>query len=188
MGVLALSFAYPKFGLFVGLTAGTWCYRRGVSFNPWTLLMIPWRTHGWIEVAYIIFASGIAMKIGIEMFGIRNRSDHFKHMLSTPQPILGWKQTSKPILKKVLILCLCVIMPAVVFGAFFEAYINQFDFLLVLSRLKLWASSCGRLLWRANLNLRGRVFSVFETFSGLSSPCFSRSLICDHSPIPLRSL
>ena len=129
MGILALSFAYPiSFGFFVGLIAGTWCYRRGVPFNPWTLVMIPWGTHGWIEVAYIIFASSITMKIGIEMFGIKNRSDHFKHMLSTPRPIHGWKQTSKPIMKKALILYLCVIIPAVVFGAFFEAYITSLIF------------------------------------------------------------
>lgn len=126
MGVLALSFAYPiSFGFFVGLTAGTWCYRHGVPFNPWTLLMIPWGTHGWIEVAYIIFASSITMNIGIEMFGIRNRSDHFKHMLSTPRPILGWKQASKPIMKKALILYLWAIIPAVVSGAFFEAYMTS---------------------------------------------------------------
>jgi uncharacterized membrane protein SpoIIM required for sporulation len=126
MGVLALSFAYPiSFGFFVGLTAGTWCYRRGVPFNPWTLVMIPWGTHGWIEVAYIIFASSITMKIGIEIFGIRNRGHHLKHMFSTPRPVPGWKETSKPILKRVLILYLCVIMPAVVFGAFFEAYVTS---------------------------------------------------------------
>jgi len=68
------------------------------------------------------------MKIGIEMFGIKNRSDHFKHMLSTPRPIHGWKQTSKPIMKKALILYLCVIIPAVIFGAFFEAYITSLIF------------------------------------------------------------
>jgi len=126
MGVLALSFAYPiSFGFFVGLTAGTWCYRHGVPFTPWTLVMIPWGTHGWIEVAYIIFASSIAMKIGIEMFGIRSRSEHLKHMFSTPRPTPNWKQNSKPIMKRVLILYLCVIMPAVVFGAFFEAYVTS---------------------------------------------------------------
>ena len=126
MGVLALSFAYPiSFGFFVGLTAGTWCYRHGVPFNPWTLLMIPWGTHGWIEVAYMIFASSVTMRVGIEIFGIRNRSDHFKQMFSTPRPIPCWKETSKPILKRVLILYLCVIMPAVVLGAFFEAYVTS---------------------------------------------------------------
>ena len=126
MGVLALSFAYPiSFGFFVGFTAGTWCYRHGVPFNPWTLAMIPWGTHGWMEAAYMIFASGITMRIGIEIFGIRNRSDHLKHMFSTPRPIPRWKETSKPILKRVLILYLCVIMPAVVFGAFFEAYVTS---------------------------------------------------------------
>lgn len=126
-GILALSFVYPiSFGFFVGLTAGTWCY--GVPFNPWTLVMIPWGTHGWIEVAYIIFASSTTMKIGIEMFGIKNRSDHFKHMLSALRPVPCWKQTSKPIMKKVLILYLCVIIPAVVFGAFFEAYVTSLIF------------------------------------------------------------
>jgi len=126
MGVLALSFAYPlSFGFFVGLTAGTWCFRHGVPFNPWTLVMIPWGTHGWIEVAYIIFASSITMKIGIEMFGIRSRSDHFRHMFSTPRPIPRWKEAAKPTLKRVLILYLCVVMPAVVFGAFFEAYVTS---------------------------------------------------------------
>lgn len=126
MGILALSFAYPiSFGFFVGLTAGTWCYRHGVPFNPWTLVMIPWGTHGWIEVVYMIFASSITMKIGIEIFGIRNRGDHLKHMLSAPRPVLGWSETSKPILKRVLILYLCIVMPAVIFGAFFEAYITS---------------------------------------------------------------
>jgi len=129
MGVLALSFAYPIwFGFFVGLTAGTWCYRHGVPFNPWTLIMIPWGTHGWIEIAYIIFASSISMRIGIEMFGIKDRRGHFKHMFSSPRPLPGWRQTVKPIMKRVLTLYLCVIIPAVVFGAFFEAYITSLIF------------------------------------------------------------
>jgi len=129
MGVLALSFAYPvSFGFFVGLTAGTWCYRHGVSFNPWTLIMVPWGVHGWIEAIYMILASGITMKIGTEMFGIRNRQDLVKHMFSSPRPISGWKQTIKPILKNVSILYLCLIIPAVVFGAFFEAYITDLIF------------------------------------------------------------
>ena len=129
MGVLALSFAYPiSFGFFVGLTAGTWCYRHGVSFNPWTLIMVPWGVHGWIEATYMILASGVTMKIGTEMFGIKNRQDLVKHMFSSPRPIKGWKQTIKPILKKVSILYLCLIIPAVAFGAFFEAYITDLIF------------------------------------------------------------
>lgn len=76
----------------------------------------------------MIFASSITMKIGVEMFGIRSRSDHLKHMLSTPRPMPRWKETSKPILKRVLILYLCVIMPAVVFGAFFESYVTSLIF------------------------------------------------------------
>jgi len=129
MGVFALSFTYPvSFGFFVGLTAGTWCYRHGVPFNLWTLVMIPWGTHGWIEAAYTILASGITMKIGTEMFGIRNRRDLLKHMFSSPRPISGWKQTIKPVLKRTIILYLCLIVPAVAFGAFFEAYITDFIF------------------------------------------------------------
>ena len=129
MGVLALSFTYPvSFGLFVGLTAGTWCYRHGVPFNPWTLVMIPWGTHGWIETTYMILASGITMKIGTEIYGIRNRRDLLKHILSSPRPILGWKQTIKPMLKRTIVLYLCLIIPVVVFGAFFEAYITEFIF------------------------------------------------------------
>ena len=129
MGALALSFAYPmSFGFFVGLSAGTWCYRHGVSFNPWTLIMVPWGVHGWIEATYMILASGVTMKIGTEVFGIRNRRDLVKHMFSSPRPIKGWKQTIKPILKKVSILYLCLIIPAVAFGAFFEAYITDLIF------------------------------------------------------------
>jgi len=56
MGVLALSFAYPiSFGFFVELSAGTWCYRHGIPFNPWTLTMVPWGVHGWIEATYMIY-------------------------------------------------------------------------------------------------------------------------------------
>jgi len=129
MGALALSFAYPmSFGFFVGLSAGTWCYRHGVSFNPWTLIMVPWGVHGWIEATYMILASGVTMKIGTEMFGIKNRQDLVKHMFSSPRPIKGWKQTIRPILKKVSILYLCLIIPAVAFGAFFEAYITNLVF------------------------------------------------------------
>jgi len=68
------------------------------------------------------------MKIGIKMFGIRNGKEHFKHLLSLPRPIPEWKQTVKPILKKVLALYLCAVMLAVVFGAFFEAYITSLIF------------------------------------------------------------
>jgi len=129
MGVLALSFAYPiSFGFFVGLSAGTWCYRHGVSFNPWTLIMVPWGTHGWIEATYMIFASAITMRIGIKIFGIRNRQHLVKHMFSSPHPISGWKKTIKPMLKNVCILYLCLIIPAVAFGAFFEAYITDLIF------------------------------------------------------------
>ncbi len=129
MGVLALSFAYPiSFGFFVGLSAGTWCYRHGVSFNPWTLIMVPWGVHGWIEATYMILASGVTMKIGTEMYGIRNRQDLVKHMFSSPRPISGWKQTIKPILKKVSVVYLCLIIPAVAFGAFFESYITDLIF------------------------------------------------------------
>lgn len=129
MGVLALSFAYPvSFGFFVGLTAGTWCYRRRVPFNPWTLAMVPWGTHGWIEVTYIILASAITMKIGLGMFGIRNARDLLKYMFSIPRPIPGWKQTTKPMLKRVITLYLCLIIPAVAFGACFEAYITDLIF------------------------------------------------------------
>ena len=129
MGFLALSFTYPiSFGFFVGLTAGTWSYRHGVSFNPWTLIMVPWGIHGWIEAAYMIFASGITMKIGIEAFGIKNRKDLMKHVFSTPRPIPSWKQLIKPILKNVFINYLCLVIPAVVFGAFFEAYVTDLIF------------------------------------------------------------
>ncbi|MFB0504627.1 MAG: stage II sporulation protein M [Candidatus Bathyarchaeia archaeon] len=129
MGVLALSFTYPvSFGFFVGLTAGTWCYRHGVPFNPWTLVMIPWGTHGWIEATYMILASGITMKIGTEIYGIRNRRDLLKHILSSPRPVPGWKNTIRPALKRTIILYLCLIIPAVAFGAFFEAYITEFIF------------------------------------------------------------
>jgi len=129
MGALALSFAYPiSFGFFVGLSAGTWCYRHGIPFNLWTLVMVPWGVHGWIEATYMILASGVTMKIGTEMFGIRNRQDLVKHMLSSPRPTSGWKQTIKPIFRKVSILYLCLIIPAVAFGAFFEAYISDLIF------------------------------------------------------------
>lgn len=129
MGVLALSFTYPvTFGFFVGLTAGTWCYRHGTPFNLWTLVMVPWGVHGWIEATYIIIASGITMKIGTEMFEIRNRHDLTKHMFSTPRPVAGWKQMMKPVLKRVCVLYLCLIIPAVIFGAIFEAYITDLIF------------------------------------------------------------
>lgn len=129
MGVLALSFTYPlTFGVFVGLTAGTWCYRHGVSFNPWALIMVPWGTHGWIEVAYMIFASGITMKIGTEMYGIKDRHALIKHMFSAQRPVSGWKQAIKPILKEVLKYYACIVIPAVVFGAFFEAYLTDIIF------------------------------------------------------------
>jgi len=129
MGFLALSFTYPIwFGFFVGLVAGTWCYRHGVPFNPWTLIMIPWGTHGWIEVAYMILASSITMEIGTETFGIRNRRDLVKHMFSTPRPIRDWKQRIKSVLKRVVMLYLCLVMPAVAAGAFFEAYVTDLIF------------------------------------------------------------
>jgi len=129
MGVLALSFTYPvSFGFFVGLTAGTWCYRHGLAFNPWTLVMVPWGIHGWIEATYSIVASGITMKIGTEIFGIRTRQDLFKHMFSSPHPISGWRRRIKPMLKRILVLYLCLIIPAVTFGAFFEAYITDLIF------------------------------------------------------------
>lgn len=129
MGVLALSFAYPiSFGFFVGLTAGTWCFRHEVPFNPWTLVMIPWGVHGWIEASYIIYTSGISMKIGVEAFGISNRQDLVRHMFSSPGPIAGWKQVIKPTLKKVLTLYLVLVIPVVAFGAFFEAYITGLIF------------------------------------------------------------
>lgn len=120
MGILALSFTYPVyFGLFVGLTSGTWCYRHGVPFNPWTLVMIPWGVHGWIEAIYMILASGISMKIGTEMFGIRGRRDLLRHMFSSSsRPIPGWKEKIKRVFKRAIILYLCIIIPAVAFGAF----------------------------------------------------------------------
>jgi len=130
MGVVALSFTYPLyFGFFVGLTAGTWCHRHGVPFNLWTLAMIPWGVHGWIEATYMILASGIAMKIGIEMFGIRGRKDLLRHMFSSSsRPVPRWKEKVKPVLKKAIILYLCIVIPAVAFGAFFEAYITDWIF------------------------------------------------------------
>jgi len=129
MGVLALSFAYPiSFGLFTGLVAGTWCYRHGVAFNPWTLIMVPWGVHGWIEATYMIVASGISMKIGAEMYGIRNRRDLLKHIFSSPRPLKNWKQTIKPTTKRVLVLYISLIIPAVAFGAFFEAYMTDMIF------------------------------------------------------------
>ena len=129
MGVLALSFTYPiNFGVFVGLTAGTWCHRHGVPLNPWTLIMVPWGIHGRIEAAYIIFASGITMKIGTAMYGIRSRHDLIKHMFSAQRPISGWKQTIKPILNEAHKYYLYVVIPAVVFGAFFEAYLTDIIF------------------------------------------------------------
>lgn len=73
----------------------------------------------------MIFASGITMKIGIEAFGIKNRKDLVKHVFSTPRPIPGWKQLIKPVLKGVFIRYLCLVVPAVVFGAFFEAYVTD---------------------------------------------------------------
>lgn len=129
MGILALSFTYPVyFGIFVGLVAGTWCYRHGIPLNPWTLVMVPWGVHGWIEATYMILASGITMRIGTEMFGIRNRRDLLRHMFSSARPIPGWKERVRPLLKRVIILYLCIIMPAVAFGAFFEGYMIDIIF------------------------------------------------------------
>jgi len=85
-------------------------------------------THGWIEVAYMILASSITMEIGTETFGIRNRRDLVKHMFSTPRPIRDWKQRIKSVLKRVVMLYLCLVMPAVAAGAFFEAYVTDLIF------------------------------------------------------------